>query len=236
MAMDESVSGGWSVELWLSERDDGPGSTELQRRVWEELELEQMLQAADLRVEVIERIAILYGTVAHHPAMAAAERAARRAEGLRGIENRIRVSPPAVLKRSDAELLAGACRALEASAVVPQGRVTVAVEDGNVTLQGEVAREYERDAAAEIVGHLAGVTGVRNLIALRPASQPERLRERVEDAVRHERPRHVSIETRGGMVVLRGRVRSLAQRDALEHAVWGVAGVVAVQDDLSVDR
>jgi osmotically-inducible protein OsmY len=56
----------------------------------------------------------------------------------------------------------------------------------------------------------------------------------VREAVHGQHARHVAVELRGDTVVLRGRVRSLAERDGLEHAVWTVPGVAALTDEVEV--
>lgn len=236
MATEEGISGGWSVELWLAERDDGPESTELRQRVWDELSVEELVQEGDLSVEVVECTAILNGTVTHYPAKLAAERAARRAVGVRAVENRIRVVPFTTHVHDDAELWAAAVQALDWSALVPHDGITLSVMAGVVTLEGEVRREYERLAAAELIGGLDGVTDVRNEIRLRSGAIPPRRDERIRGAVRHEGAPHVSADINGDTVVLRGRVRSLAQRDALERAVKSVSGVAEVRDEVDVER
>src|SRR5574341_2265027 len=233
METEAAASGGWSIELWLSS-DDRATQAELQRRVWEELRSEALLRSVELRVDVAEDVAVLEGTVDHYLAKAAAERAARRVEGVRGVENRILVRPAA--GPSDSELAAAAARALEWNALLPRGRVTVQVAAGVVTLDGTVGRACERAAAADAVSGFAGVTDVRNRIAVRPAFPPAGLQDRVEEVLRHEHARHVRIETLGDRIVLRGRVRSLAQRDCLERAVWAVPGVSAVWDEIEIAR
>ena len=84
-------SGGSSIELWLSGGEEQATAVRLQRQVWEELREEATLEGADLRVEVTNRVAVLEGTVDHHLAKAAAERAAWRVKGLRGVQSRIQV-------------------------------------------------------------------------------------------------------------------------------------------------
>lgn len=84
-------SGGSSIELWLSASDEQVRDVRLQRRVWEALHEEEPLASADLRVEVTSGVAALDGTVDHYGAKVAVERAARRVEGLTGVESRIEV-------------------------------------------------------------------------------------------------------------------------------------------------
>lgn len=236
MEAEENTSGGWSIELYLAGGDERVVHAALQRRVWEELSWEALLQGAELRVEVAERVAVLEGTVEHYPAKAAAGQAARRVEGITDVDNRLVVRAPAARARSDTDLAGAAARALEWSALVPHERLTVEVDGGAVTLAGEVGRDCERAAAEDVVSRLAGVTDVRNRIAVRPAVHPEHLKDRVQDALRHEHAKHIAVDTRGDTVVLRGRVRSLAQRDEIEHAVRAVPGVAAVEDGIIVGR
>ncbi len=235
MSADEiTTSGGFSIELWLAGGEDQIEQVALQRRVWEELAGEDRLANAGLRVEVVGRVAVLEGTVGQYALKLAAERAARRVAGLAGVENRIGVLPPAASAQTDAELALAAARALEWNALVPAKRVTVRVEGGVVTLGGEVDRGSEREAAEDAVSGLPGVTDVRNRIAVRPPVHPDHLRERIRAAVRQEHARHVAVELRGEQVVLRGRISSLAERDELEHAVWAVAGIAAIDDRVEV--
>ena len=86
-----TASGGSSIELWLSGGEDELAQVTLQRRVWEEIREEMLLAGAELLVEVADRVAVLEGTVDRHFAKTAAERAAWRVKGLRGVENRILV-------------------------------------------------------------------------------------------------------------------------------------------------
>jgi osmotically-inducible protein OsmY len=53
---------------------------------------------------------------------------------------------------------------------IPRGRVSAKVEDGWVTLSGQVERAYQRSCAEADVRRVYGVVGVRNQISI---STPE---------------------------------------------------------------
>ena len=92
MGAEEIVgSGGSSIELWLSGGDEPSGDVRLQTRIWEELHQEARLEDAELCVEVVDGVAVLDGTVDQAATKTAAERAARRVEGLRSVESHIQV-------------------------------------------------------------------------------------------------------------------------------------------------
>jgi osmotically-inducible protein OsmY len=54
---------------------------------------------------------------------------------------------------------------------IPAYRVVATVDDGWVTLLGEVERPYQRSCAEADVLRVPGVLGVRNKIAVRPVEQ-----------------------------------------------------------------
>jgi BON domain len=62
--------------------------------------------------------------------------------------------------------------ALRSAPDIPEG-LTVEVADGHVTLRGEAAWEYEREAAERAVRAAAGVRAITNLIRL-PARSADR--------------------------------------------------------------
>ena len=229
-----TASGGSSIELWLSGGDERVAQVKLQQRVWEELRKETRLAGADLRVEVTDRVADLDGAVDHYLAKTAAERAARRVEGLCRVESHIQVRLRAAHLQTDADLTAAARRALDRSALGPSHGITVSVQSGVITLGGVMRRVAGRIAAEDAVSRLPGVTDVSNEIAVLPATRFEQIGEPVREALKRQRARHVAVELRGDTVVLRGRVRSLAERDGLERAVWTVPGVAALIDEVVV--
>ena len=57
--------------------------------------------------------------------------------------------------------------ALNSNWSVPKDKVTVKVEEGFVTLEGELPWNYQREAAKKAVNYLMGVKGVTNLIKIK---------------------------------------------------------------------
>jgi osmotically-inducible protein OsmY len=74
------------------------------------------------------------------------------------------VKLPLDTKRSDTDIVKAALHALEWDVWIPRNRVTVTVKDAWVTLEGEVAWNFERKEAARVVRPLKGVIGVTNSI------------------------------------------------------------------------
>ena len=108
-------------------------------------------------------------------------------------------------------------------------RIDVALPPDAVRSDEELAREVQQALAMDV--------GIDNLITVRPAAEPQQLDARVEDTLRHDpvlRGDRIQVEVFGDVVIMRGRVRSLAEQEEAEQAAALVSGVRAVQDALEV--
>ena len=85
--------------------------------------------------------------------------------------------------------------------------------------------------------YLRGVKGVTNLIQLQPRIPPSEIKRKIEEAFRRSAEldaNRITVDAEGGTVVLRGSVRSWAEREAAERASWSTPGVVRVDNQLIV--
>ena len=88
------------------------------------------------------------------------------------------------------------------------------------------------------IRNLTGVKGVTNLITLKkPLVNASDVKTTIESALRRAAELdadQVTITVNDDKVILRGSVRSFAERQEAERAAWSAPGVVAVQDELSI--
>jgi len=231
------MGGGIANEMWLSDADDHVRESELQRLIWDELEREPGLDPRDLRVEVVDAVATLGGSVRSYPEKLAAERAAERVPGMQNVINRIAVELPCADCYTDDEIAAAARQALDWHVLVPHSHVHVTVTDGVVHLTGQVAAELQRAAAVGIVSHLRGVREVEDGLSIAWGSGEWHLDQRVHEAIERDgrlHGRRIRIRSHGGRVELHGKVRSLAERLEAEEVARSVPGVSEVVDRLRV--
>jgi osmotically-inducible protein OsmY len=210
----------------------------VQEDVIRELDWEPAVHSSEIGVGVKDGIVTLSGVVGSHAAKRAAERAAARVRGVRAVASELGVKPAGPAERSDADIAWAAANALAWNALVPEDRITVSVTNGWVILEGAVERRFQKMAAEDAVGDLAGVVGVTNLIAIRPAIPPQELKEEIEDALRRcadLNAKRIVVEVDGDCVRLWGCVASLAQREAAEKAAWSAPGLRELSNHLTIE-
>ncbi|HHW51229.1 MAG TPA: BON domain-containing protein [Pseudoclavibacter sp.] len=211
---------------------------DIQQAVLRELEWEPMVKSTEIGVAVKDGIVTLSGFVDSYSKRYNAERAAKRVYGVKAVVNDLEVHLPTSSERTDEDIARAAVRALEDRITVPRDRIKVTVSNGWITLEGEVEWQYEREAANSAVRHLTGVKGVTNLITITPRVSPTEIRTKIEEALRRSAEmdaRRIAIETEGSKVILRGRVRSWAERDEAERAAWRAPGVNQVENHITVE-
>jgi osmotically-inducible protein OsmY len=210
---------------------------ELQRDVMNELKWEPTIEAAEIGVRVKDGVVTLSGHVDSYVKKWAAERAAARVSGVRAVAEEIQVRLPGALKRSDEEIAGAVASVLEWNVLVPHDRVKVQVQNGLVTLSGEVDWWYQKNAAEEAVRYLIGVVLFDNHITVKPPVKPLDVKDKIESAFRRNAlldSRRVTVETRGGWVILSGSVRNWAERAEAQWTAWAAPGVSGVQNNIII--
>jgi osmotically-inducible protein OsmY len=130
--------------------------------------------------------------------------------------------------------------ALDWDPVVDDNRVVVKADDGRVTLTGTVPSFYESTRAVEDAWEVGGVRDVDNELlvglvggAINDADITVASAKALDDD-RFVPNGSVTATTDHGWVTLRGQVRHHFQRQAAEHAVRRVDGVLGITDDVEI--
>ena len=210
---------------------------ELQRDVLDELAWEPSVDAAEIGVSVEHGVVVLNGVVKSLNQKWTAERVAQRVDGVRAVTDELVVKLPGDSQYSDADIAQAAVNALDWNASVPRDRIKVLVEHGLVTLQGTVEYHFQKDAAETAVRNLKGVRGVSNTVAIKPRASSGDVIQAIKRALHRAAQidaERISVEAREGKVILRGSVRTWAEREDAERAAWAAPGVSDVQNDIRI--
>ena len=208
----------------------------IQEAVMRELEWDPKLNAAHIGVAVKDGAVTLTGHVSSYSEKLEAVRAAERVYGVRAIADELKVKLPASSRRDDTDVAAEIARELEWNTLVPD-TVTAEVRNGTVTLRGEVEWPYQRDEAERVVRDLKGVTGVTNLITVKPRVKSADIEQRIKEAIERAAEldaNQIWVTTTNGTVHLHGHVHSVYEKRIAEEAAKSAPGVVKVDNEIVV--
>jgi osmotically-inducible protein OsmY len=116
-------------------------------------------------------------------------------------------------------------------------QIKVVVRNGWITLEGEVEWEYQRLAAERAVRRIKGLKGVSNTIQVKPRVPATEIKRRIEEAFRRNAEidaNRITVEVHDGEVILKGAVRSWAERQEAERVAWAAPGVRRVDNQITI--
>lgn len=212
--------------------------TDITADVLAELAWDPAVTVADLDVRTSDGHVTLSGTAATYGSKDAAENAAYRVFGVRGVTNNIIVDPSAFGMRADADIRADVMKALDLDAAVPLDRISVHVNNGVVTLEGTLDYYYQRQAAEDDAAQIAGVTGIVNLIAVKfPEAMEDDISARIASAFARSAELsddHMVVSVDGSTATLSGEVRTWSEYEEAEDAAWRAPGITDVVNHIEV--
>ncbi len=210
----------------------------IKKDVLEELKWQPDIDETQIGVIVEEGIVTLTGTLDSFAKKLAAERAVKKVAGVRGLAMDVQVLFGEALKRTDPEIARAAADALKWNATVPERRLTFKVEDGHIYLSGKLEWGYQKYAAMNVVRHLQGVREVHaEDLVVEPKIRVVDVRHKIEKALERLADvdaTSVEVDVHGDTVFLKGSVRSVIEKEAVEHAAFRAPGVRKVINEIKV--
>jgi osmotically-inducible protein OsmY len=210
--------------------------SQLQQAVLAELGWDPSVVAAHIGVTANAGVITLTGHVESFAEKHAAETATRRVRGVKAVAEEIEVRLAFDRKRGDDAIAAAAIERLAWDVSIPNDTVAVQVENGWVTLSGEVELHYQKEAAEEDVRRLLGVVGVSNQTTIKPRLNDSNISDEIMNALNRSwffDPMTIRVSAEGGKVCLTGTVNSPHERQVAAVTAWA-AGATAVKNDIAI--
>jgi osmotically-inducible protein OsmY len=211
--------------------------SDIKRDVEEELRWDPDIDATDIAVAAKDGVVTLAGFVRRFYDKFQAEADAKRVDGVVGLANDLEVRLPGSDKRPDPEIVRDAIAAIASQLPAQAENIKVIAKAGWITLEGEVEWNYQRERAETAVRWLRGVKGITNLIRLKPQVAATEIKRKIAEALRRSAEidaSRVTVETDGHSIVLKGTVRSWAEREQAERAAWSAPGVTHVENRIVI--
>jgi len=200
-----------------------------------EFKWDPQITSKDIGGSIKDGIVTLYGFVSSFMEKDAAERAAKRVQGVRAVANDLKIKPS--FTRTDPEIARDVVQAMVNHIFLPANKITATVREGWVTLEGSVDWQYQRKLAENDAKKIRGVMGITNSILLKPPVSTTDVKTKIEEALeRNARvdATGVTVEANGTVVKLSGTVRSWAEKEDADDAAWSAPGVTYVDNQIAV--
>ncbi|URM25440.1 BON domain-containing protein [Pseudomonas frederiksbergensis] len=207
----------------------------LRQHILEELEFQPDIDAANIGVTVDNGVVTLSGHVKSYLQKINAERAVKSIKGVRALAEEIQVRPEKNAGTADDTIAARALNIIAWSSDVPEEDIEITVQNGWVTLEGEVDWQYQKETVERAVHKLSGVVGIDNRLTLRARVNAVDVQQRIEEALKRNAEvdaKGIHVKVEGDVVKLEGRVHLWRERKIAERAAWSVPGVRQVEDHL----
>lgn len=212
---------------------------QIQKDVMDEIRWDPYLNSAEIGVAVKNGVVRLSGMVDSYSKKLFAEVAAKRVAGVKALAEDIQVGNSPSYRKTDAEIAEAVLNALKWHTAVQEDQIQIKVEDGNVRLEGEVEWAYQRDSANTAIQNLNGVRTVINMISIKSQATPFDIKQKINAAFQRSAnldAEKITIEVSDNQVILRGKVRSLAEKEDAESAAWAAPGITRVDNRLEIEE
>jgi osmotically-inducible protein OsmY len=210
----------------------------LQKDVQDAIKWEPLLNAAEIGVTAKDGIITLTGTVDSFAKKSEAEDAAKKVRGVKAVVEKIEIRYNGMGKKDDNDIANEILQTLKWHGTVPDNIIKVKVEEGWVTLGGELPWNYQREAAKKLVSGIMGVRFVTNNITIKSETHDRIEKADIERALARNGSideNKIRVNVLGNRVTLNGTVQSWYDRDEAARIAWNAPGVLSVDNELAIE-
>ena len=211
---------------------------EIQKDVKEELKWEPSLSKDDIKVSVNNCIVTLSGNVDAYYKKNKALKAANRVIGVKSVIEKLDVRLPSAISKTDSEIEDAVLNELKWHSSVLEDKIKVKVNNGIVTLNGDVEWDFQRMAIRNSIENITGVKGIVNNLKVVPKLTASEIKQKINAAFHRNATidaGKINVETTGNKVTLTGKVKSWMEKNEAENTAWLAPGVERVENKIEIE-
>ncbi len=211
---------------------------ELQKDVMDAIKWEPLLNAAEIGVTVKDGVVTLSGIVNNYSKKAEAEHAAKSVTGVNAVVEKIEIKFDSNEKKNDNSLADEIVHSLKSKWDIPDNKIKVKVENGWITLDGELHWNYQKQSAVRSINSISGITGITNNIVIKSEIHDGIEKKDIELALLRNwaiDDSDIKVSVEDNVVNLSGKVDSWYQKDEAGRIAWNAPGVSKVRNEIIVD-
>ncbi|WP_242084911.1 BON domain-containing protein [Aestuariivivens sediminis] len=211
--------------------------SQIKQDVLDELEWESSIDETQIGVIVENGVVTLTGVVDSYSKKIAAENAAKRVYGVKAVAEDIEINYSPGFSKSDTDIAKNVVNTLKWDTSVPDDKISIKVENGQVYLSGTVDWSFQKEAARKAIQNINGVRGITNNLKLGQQIQPDDIKDRITKAFERSAvidANNINVKIKGKTVELTGTVHSIAEKEEARKAAFWAPGVTHVENKLKV--
>lgn len=211
---------------------------ELQTDVQNAIKWEPLLHAAEIGVTVHDGVVTLTGSVDSYTKKLEAENATKNVAGVKAVVEKIEVHHhESWSKKNDNDIADEILSAYKWNWKIPNDKIKIKVENGWVSLSGELSWNYQKDEAKDAIKNLEGIVGVTNSITIKSETLDKMEKEVIEHHLQRSwslNAKDIKVAVNGTNVKLTGSVGSLYQKEEAGRIAWNTPGIWSLENNLTV--
>ena len=205
--------------------------------VIEALDFQPSVTATNIGVSVHSNVVTLSGHVNSYAEKIAAAQCTQRVRGVKAVAEELVVRYPFDKQIADDQIAQRALHILEWDWNVPKDAIKVKVQQGSVTMTGQVPWYYQKLAAERAVRKLSGVVLLNNDVTVATQANTSDVEAKIKAAFRRDAELEgnaIRVSVEKDKVRLEGKVKAYRERTLAQNAAWSIPGVTRVEDLLVV--
>lgn len=223
---------GWAMTQSIHFTDQ-----ELRTFVTDELQYDPSVEAQRISVVAESGTVTLSGETTSLTEKHNVKRSTMRVRGVSSIVDKMTVRDPGSAGATDADLAEVATKMLDWTADVPTKSVKATVQNHVITLSGNVAWDYQREAATRAVENLRGITEIKNTMMIDQPTSKSPAMNLVAAALKRSSladSKAIHVDVKDHELLLNGTVGSFAEYRQAERIAWASPGVTKVTNNLRI--